>query len=98
MLNAGAGGLIKTDLTVILIKNQPHHQTISTSDSTSANQAIEIARPDPQRGLAIAFLKQKRGRGNPRGPWPDKVRCRPPVGGALASHGLTPQYSRRDAA
>ena len=26
------------------------------------------------------------------------ARCRPPVSGALASHGLTPQYSRRDGA
>ena len=26
------------------------------------------------------------------------ARCRPPVSGALASHGLAPQYSRRDGA
>ena len=34
----------------------------------------------------------------PPSPFSLTARCRPPVSGALASHGLTPQYSRRDGA
>ena len=35
---------------------------------------------------------------HPPSTFPMAARCRPPVSGALASHGLTPQYSRRDGA
>ncbi len=47
-------------------------------------------------------MPRKRKKGGGREASPSQVkrtaRCRPPVSGALASHGLTPQYSRRDGA
>ena len=44
--------------------------------------------------------KRKKGGGREASPFFKSMaaRCRPPVSGALASHGLTPQYSRRDGA
>ena len=43
---------------------------------------------------------RKKGGGREASPFFKSMaaRCRPPVSGALASHGLTPQYSRRDGA
>ena len=48
-------------------------------------------------GLAT-YSKRGPPRGPPCAPAPGKRESRPPVSGALLSHGLTPQYHRRGAA
>ena len=50
----------------------------------------------PRGGRRAGKAKKKRG---PRGPRSAPIwKCRPPVSGALLSHGLPPQYHRRSAA
>ena len=54
-------------------------------------------------GPRLNDMGRKKGapRGIPRGapaPGPKRVERRPPVSGALLSHGLAPQYHRRSAA
>ena len=49
----------------------------------------------PKQGKSIFVSSSKRP---PPSQFKRTARCRPPVSGALASHGLTPQYSRRDGA
>ena len=54
--------------------------------------------PKTDRANAAFNAKRGRPRGLPLLQFKRTARCRPPVSGALASHGLTPQYSRRDGA
>ena len=62
------------------------------------NRRERAARPRrrPRGGRRAGKAKKKRGPGGPRSApiW----KCRPPVSGALLSHGLPPQYHRRSAA
>ena len=59
------------------------------------------ANPDtPKTDRANAAFNAKKGEAArpPPSQFKRTARCRPPVSGALASHGLAPQYSRRDGA
>ena len=63
--------------------------------STKANPNT----PKTDRQMSV-YITQKKGEAArpPPSQFKRTARCRPPVSGALASHGLTPQYSRRDGA
>ena len=60
---------------------------------------VNPSTPKTERAILSLYNAKK---GEAARPPPSKfkrtARCRPPVSGALASHGLTPQYSRRDGA
>ena len=60
---------------------------------------VNPSTPKTERAI-ISLYNAKKGEAArpPPSQFKRTARCRPPVSGALASHGLAPQYSRRDGA
>ena len=73
----------------------------STSPRTTTTPLIKANPNTPKTdSVNVGLYNPKKGEAArpPPSQFKRTDRCRPPVSGALASHGLAPQYSRRDGA